>query len=132
MLVSVNADDLAAVVALACLTESRSNADQRSLLKVAERVDEAMNSHAGTNPRWRDFLAGETAEWTETHYEADVAATRDFDAGNGDRHVRPSWERDPDRSAKARRVRAREVAEIYAARGVTRGDANPTPPLRSV
>lgn len=38
-LVSVNADDLAKVVALACLTEDREGAEQRALLNVAHRLD---------------------------------------------------------------------------------------------
>lgn len=50
-LVSVNADDLVAVVRLACLTEDRANAEQRSLLAVAERCDTELNKHTTTNKR---------------------------------------------------------------------------------
>jgi len=44
-----NRDDLATVIALACLTEDRSNAEQLALLRVADKVDLEFNQDTVTN-----------------------------------------------------------------------------------
>ncbi len=51
-------DDLAAVVRLACETESRTRAEQSALVRVARSVDTEWNRQARSNPKvrhaWKD------------------------------------------------------------------------------
>lgn len=114
MLVSVNTDDLAAVIELARLTEARTNSEQKSMLAVAERLDGVLNRHSNFNPRWRAFEY-DGAEWTEAQFEAEVDQTRGELEG-GDRHVNTSWERDPEKYAKRQQARDAEVAAVLAKR----------------
>lgn len=106
-LVSVNADDLAMVVRLATLTESRTNAEQKALLAVAERCDKKANAKVSSNVRpakgalWalmpEEHRVGDNPDdWlyptrTPSQLERDVNFSRVLE--DGDRHVKPSWER---------------------------------------
>lgn len=108
-LVSVNAEDLAAVVELACLTESRTNAEQKSLLAVAERLDKKRNAKVGSNlhpakgAMWawlpEDQREGTDADqWVyriqpESVTEQPANRSRLLEPDQRERHVKPSWER---------------------------------------
>lgn len=99
-LVSVNLEDLAEVVRLACLTESRDNAEQRALLKVARRVDSTWNTVIVTNHKtWERVGEGWRLLRPLSHLEAKVHGTRDVDPDAGEKVVilpdKGRWKQDP-------------------------------------
>lgn len=55
--VAVNPADLAVVVALACETGDRSNAEQKALMEVARRLDDDRNRMASGNGRVDGFVS---------------------------------------------------------------------------
>lgn len=107
-LVSVNAEDLAAVVEMACLTADRTNDEHRSLLAVAERCDKKRNAkvspngHPAKGAMWaevrEDVRVGTDPDgWLrrirpESVLERNAHDTRALNE-SGDRHIKPSWER---------------------------------------
>lgn len=108
-LVSVNAEQLAAVVELACLTESRTNDEQKALLAVAERCDKKRNAKVSTNVhpakdamwmpmREEDRVGDDPDGWLvrisrESVLEQHADRSRLLEPEAGERHVKPSWER---------------------------------------
>ena len=106
-LVSVNAEDLAAVVKLAALTENRTNAEQKALLAVAERCDRVANTKRSSNVHpakgalWAELPEDQRTsknpdDWlyptrAPSQLERDVHHSRSIE--DGDRAVKPSWER---------------------------------------
>jgi hypothetical protein len=112
MMVSVNAEDLALVVGLACLTESRDNDEQKAMLAVAERCDKVRNTKRSTNVHpangamWAPVPEGQREGtqpdgWLyrirpESRLEIEADATRRL-WEKGERRIKPSWERKPKR-----------------------------------
>lgn len=105
-LVSVNAEDLAAVLELAILTESRTNAEQRSLLAAAQRCDRVRNAKVSSNvepakgamwrrvPGWTgDADEGLERIQPESVLERWADHSRVMDQDEGERRIKPSWER---------------------------------------
>ncbi len=109
-LVSVNAEDLAHVIGLACLTESRTNDEQRSLLAVAERLDKkrnakvTMNMYPAKGAMWawlpEDQRVGDDADnWVyrilpESRTELEAHQSRGtLEPVMKERYIKPSWER---------------------------------------
>ena len=73
------AQDLAAVITLACLTESRTDAEQRALLRVADELDRGLARRTVTN---RNYDAG-TDSFQITPRLCEIArATRVLDDGD--------------------------------------------------
>lgn len=80
-------DDLATVIRLACLTEERSDAEQRALVNLAWRCDVAHNQHTGPAISRRDD------KWEPSDLVGLVLATRVL--GDGDSDIPPpkTWQR---------------------------------------
>lgn len=77
-------DDLATVVELACLTEDRTDAEQRALLRVARRLDEDANANTVGNHKWWGLNAGSVTALVQRRLstlERHVEATRVLDEG---------------------------------------------------
>lgn len=54
-------DDLEAVIRLACLTEDRTDAEQRAMLRVARKLDAERNANVTGNHRMWGVYAGSTS-----------------------------------------------------------------------
>jgi hypothetical protein len=100
VIVSINREDLEAVIRLACLSESRNNQEQKALLTVAQKTDRAFTKQTqenvtdGTNhPKafWRDWGGELVTTRPFPDLEKLAHETRVMD--QGDRAVKPSWER---------------------------------------
>lgn len=74
-------DDLRAVIGLACLTEDRSDDEQRALLRVAARVDNECNALTTTNPRCTRIASRLRGLGPATQFAALVDSTRVLDVG---------------------------------------------------
>jgi hypothetical protein len=74
-------DELKLVVELACLTEARSDDEQRALVAVAWRCDQEHNRDTVTNRARRD---PEFKLWDVTSY---AVSSRELDPGNGDHRI---------------------------------------------
>ena len=81
-------DDLEMVVRLACMTEDRTDAEQRALVRVAAKLDREVNRVTPGNPTWN-------GDWWQARplsvlaQEADE--TRVLDEGHHPVPVPPSW-----------------------------------------
>ena len=77
-------DDLTVAVELACLTEDRTDAEQRALLRVARRIDEDRNANVvGNRWAWGDRAGGMSSvvQRRLSTLERQVEATRVLDEG---------------------------------------------------
>lgn len=74
-------EQLAEVIRLACLTESRTNAEQRALIAWAWDCDVEHNKNTTPNRRQR------AANWTPQDLVSLVISSRDLDPSDGDREV---------------------------------------------
>lgn len=97
-------DDLASVVELACLTEDRTDGEQRALLRVARRIDQDTNANVVGNHRYWGDRAGSmsaTVQRRLSTLERGVEASRVLD--DAQREVRlkqkdtPAGRHRPDR-----------------------------------
>lgn len=84
-------DDLATVVEMACLTEDRSDAEQRALLRVARRVDEDTNANTVGNHHWWGANAGSVTSVVQRRLstlERRAESTRVLDEGQREVHLK--------------------------------------------
>jgi hypothetical protein len=84
-----NTDDLTTVIRLACLTEDRSDAEQRALLRVARKVDQEVNANVTGNDRMWDHAGSTRAVrlLPESILELEVEQTRLLDDGQHEVHL---------------------------------------------
>lgn len=87
-----NLEAQALVVAMACLTESRTNDEQRALLTIARQVDAERNKLAdrnvGEGKMWAKVEGGYRRQGEESRLEERATETRVVDPEDGDREVR--------------------------------------------
>lgn len=77
-------DQLADVIRLACLTASRTNAEQRALIALAWDCDREHNANTTTNRRRG---ARSKPDWQLQDLVSLAVASRDLDPADGDREV---------------------------------------------
>lgn len=83
--VTLNVEEATEIVAVACLAESRTNAEQRVLLRFARKVDQAANANVTGNRRmWGDRAGSVDAvrQMPESRLEVFVDCTRVLDDGD--------------------------------------------------
>lgn len=83
------ADDLTAVIHLACLIEDRTDNEQRALLRVARKVDQEINANViGNHRMWS--VGGDTGAvrlLPESNLVAEVEQTRVLQDGQREVHL---------------------------------------------
>lgn len=82
------ADDITVAIRLACLTEDRSDLEQRALLRIARSVDNELNANVVTNRRmWGDRAGSVDAvrQLPSSDLEGEVAGTRVVSRCPGDK-----------------------------------------------
>lgn len=84
------ADDVTSVIMLACLTEDRTDAEQRAMLRVARSVDSEMNANVSGNHRMWGVHAGSIHAQQARPFsqlEQTVEATRVLQDGQREVHL---------------------------------------------